>query len=78
MNAIPLDTTIEVAKRQYEILRRLGPETRLRMAFELSNNLRSVVEAGVKLRHNDYDKKEIQQEVLRLMVGETLFKQMRS
>ena len=78
MNAIPLDTTIEAARKQFEILRKLGPEVRLKMAFELSNNLRSIVEAGVKLRHPDYEEQEIQHEVLRLMIGDTLFKQMHS
>ena len=76
MNAISLDTTIEAAKKQYDILRKLGPEARLIMTFELSDNLRSVVEAGVKLRHPDYDEQRIEQRVLRLMIGETLFKKM--
>ena len=76
MNAIPLDTTIETAKKQYDILRKLGPEARLKMAFELSDDLRSIVEAGVRLRHIDYNEQEIEQEVFRLMIGETLFKQM--
>jgi len=77
MDAIPSDTTIEAARKQFEILRRLGPEVRAKMAFELSDNLRSLVEAGVRLRHGDFDEQRVQQEVLRLMVGETLFRQMR-
>ena len=72
-----MDTTIEAARKQFEILRRLGPEVRAKMAFELSDNLRSLVEAGVRLRHGDFDEQRVQQEVLRLMVGETLFRQMR-
>ena len=76
MNPIPADTTIEAARKQFEILRRLGPEVRAKMAFELSDNLRSLVEAGVRLRHGDFDEQRVQQEVLRLMVGETLFRQM--
>jgi len=75
MDAIPADTTIEAARKQFEILRRLGPEVRAKMAFELSDNLRSLVEAGVRLRHPDFDEQRVQQEVLRLMVGETLFRQ---
>ncbi len=75
MDAILSDTTIEAARKQFEILRRLGPEVRAKMAFELSNNLRSLVEAGVRLRHGDFDEQRVQQEVLRLMVGETLFRQ---
>jgi len=75
MNAIPADTTIEAAKKQFEILRRLDAQTRVKMAFELSDNLRSIVEAGVRFRHGDYNEQEIKQQVIRLMLGETLFKQ---
>jgi hypothetical protein len=75
MNAIPADTTIEAARKQFEILRRLGPEVRLKMAFEMSDNLRSIVESGVRGRNPDYDEQKIKQEVLRLMIGEALFKQ---
>ena len=75
MNTIPADTTIEAVRKQNEILRRLGPEKRLKMAFELSDNLRSIVEAGVRERNPDYDEETIRQEVLRLMIGDSLFKQ---
>jgi len=75
MNTIPADTTIEAVRKQFEILRRLGPEVRLKMAFELSDNLRGIVEAGVRGRNPGYDERKIRQEVLRLMIGEALFKQ---
>lgn len=75
MNPIPADTTIEAARKQFEILRRLDAETRLKMAFELSDNLRSIVEAGVRLRHGDWDEQKINRQVVYLMIGETLFKQ---
>lgn len=75
MNVIPADTTLEAARKQFEILRRLGPEARLKMAFKLSDNLRSIVEAGVKERNPNYDEQKIKQEVLRLMIGEALFRQ---
>ncbi len=73
MDAIPSDTTVDAARKQFEILRRLGPEVRAKIAFELSDNLRSLVEAGVRLRHPDYNEQKIKQEVLRLMIGEELF-----
>ncbi len=75
MDAIPSDTTIEAARKQFEILRRLGPEARLKIAFELSDNLRSLVEAGVRQRHPDFDEQRVQQEVLRLMIGDELFQE---
>ena len=73
MDVIPSDTTIEAARKEFEILRRLGPEGRARMTFELSNNLRQTVESGVRQRHPDYDEQEIGREVLRLMIGDQLF-----
>ncbi|NQT04348.1 MAG: hypothetical protein HQ580_20145 [Planctomycetes bacterium] len=75
MNTIPADTTIEAVRKQFEILRRLGPEVRLKMAFGLSDNLRSIVEAGVRGRNPSYDEQKTKQEVLRLMIGDVLFKQ---
>jgi len=75
MNAIPADTTLEAARKQFEILRRLGPEVRLKMAFEMSDNLRQIVEDGVRDRHPDFDEKKIQLEVLRLMIGDKLYRQ---
>ena len=73
MNMIPADTTIEAIRKQIEVLRRMGPEARLKMAFELSDNLRNIVEAGVRERHSDYDEQQIRQEVLRLMIGDRLY-----
>jgi len=75
MNMIPADTTIEAARKQIEILRRMGPQARLKTAFELSDNIRNIVEAGVRSRNPSYDEQQIKQEVLRLMVGDALFKQ---
>ncbi len=75
MNAMPSDTSIEAARKQFEILRKMDAETRLKMAFELSDNIRSVVEAGVRLRYPQYDEQKVNRQVMRLMIGEFLFKQ---
>ena len=75
MNIIPSDTTIEAAVRQFEILRKLDINARAEMTFQLSNNLRRVVEAGVRKRHPDYDEQTVKKVVLRLMIGERLFRQ---
>ena len=75
MNGIPADTTLEAARKEFEILRKLGPDARARMAFELSDNLRDRVEAGIRHRHPDFSEKEVKLEVLRLMIGDKLYKQ---
>jgi hypothetical protein len=76
MNGIPADTTLEAAKKEFEILRRLGPEVRAGMALEMSDGLRRIVEAGIRHRHPDFDEKKVEMEVLRLMVGDKLYRQM--
>jgi hypothetical protein len=75
MNAMPSYTSIEAARRQFEILRKMDAETRLKMAFELSDNIRSIVEAGVRLRHPEYDEKQVHRQVTRHMIGERLFRE---
>jgi len=76
MNGIPADTTLDAARKEFEILRRLGPDVRARMAFDMSDSLRRIVEAGVRHRHPDFDEKKIKLEVLRLMIGDKLYRQM--
>lgn len=75
MDTIPSDTTIEAAIKQFEILRKLDINARAEMTFQLSNNLRRIVEAGVRQRHPDYDDETVKRAVLRLMIGERLFRQ---
>ena len=76
MNGLPADTTLEAARKEFEILRRLGPEVRARMAIEMSDGLRRLVEAGIRQRHPDFNQKRIKLEVLRLMIGDKLYRQM--
>jgi hypothetical protein len=75
MNIIPADTSIEAAVKQIEVLRRMDISARAAMTFQLSDNLRQIVEDGVRLRLGDCDEQKIRQEVIRLMIGDALFKQ---
>jgi hypothetical protein len=67
------DTTLEAARIQFSIFRRIGIAGRAQMAIELSDNLRKLVEAGVRHRHPDYSDKMVQLAVHRLTIGEKLF-----
>jgi hypothetical protein len=69
------DTTAEALAVQFRVLRQIGPARRLAMMFELSDNLRSLVEAGVRHRHPDWNDRTIEREVIRLMIGDDLFRQ---
>jgi hypothetical protein len=69
------DTTPEALAVQFRILRRLGPAGRLAMMFELSDNLRQIVKDGVRHHHPDWDDRTVEREVIRLMIGNDLFRQ---
>lgn len=74
MNLIPADTTIDALRKQFEILQRLGIEGRAEMTFELSDNLRQITESGVRLRHPEYNNREVRREVLRITLGDELYR----
>ena len=74
MNLIPADTTIDALRKQFEILERLGIEGRAEMTFELSDNLRQITESGVRSRHPEYNDREVQREVLRITLGDELYR----
>lgn len=77
MNLIPQDTTIEAARIRFSILRKIGPAGWAKMVIELSDGLRTTTESGVRQRHPEYDDKMVRLAVLRLTVGELLFRQCR-
>ena len=70
---IPADTTMEAARVQIEIFRRMPPERRLELALQMSTNLRKVAASGVLSRHPNYSKDEVRLAVARLTLGEELF-----
>jgi hypothetical protein len=75
LEIVPKDTTIEAARIQFSILRKMGMEGRARMAFELSDALRSITESGVRQRHPDYDENMVRLAAIRIAIGEELFRQ---
>ncbi|MHC4259496.1 MAG: hypothetical protein ACYSTF_03655 [Planctomycetota bacterium] len=72
---IPHDTSIDAARKQIEILRRIGMEGRAKMTFELSDNMRQTVEDGVRHRHPDWEPQRVNREVVHLMLGDRLFQE---
>lgn len=69
------DTTPEALAVQFQILRRMGPAGRAAMMFDLCDNLRTLVAAGVRHRHPQWDDRAVEREVIRLMIGDDLFRQ---
>jgi len=58
---------------QRELFRKLGPEGRVLVAAEMSDENRELVADGVRDRHPEYDETSVRLAVLRLVLGERLF-----
>ena len=74
MNWISRDTTIEAARKQIEILRKMSSQKRALISFELSDNVRQIAIAGIKKLHPDFTDSQIKMELLRRTVGDELFR----
>ena len=75
MNVIASDTSLDAMIEQFKVLRRIGITGRAEMMFELSKSVRRITESGVRHRHPDYTEEQIRREVVRLMIGDKLFKE---
>ena len=74
---LPKDTTIEAMSIRFNILKKLGITGRVKMVIDLSDGLRSIIEAGVRHRHPEYGDELVKLAVLRIMLGEDLFSQLK-
>lgn len=63
------DTTPEAAAVQLAIQRRLGPEGRFELAYELSQMTRQLAEIGIRERNPTLTDREVRQELIRIRYG---------
>ena len=70
---LPHDTKNDAFIKQIEVLRKMGISGRAQMTFELSDNLRSTVESGIRQRHPNYNEEQVKLAVFRLVLDKTLF-----
>ena len=74
LTAVPADTSPEAAWVQIEAFRRMQPQKRLRMVLQLGDSLRAIVASGVRSRHPDFTAEQVKLEVIRLTLGDDLFR----
>lgn len=74
-SVLPLDTTPEALRAYYGHLQRLGPTGRWDLMFRLQAQHRDWLAAGVRSRHPEYSAEQVRLAVIRLTVGEELFRQ---
>jgi hypothetical protein len=75
VEGIPADTTPEAAAVQLEIYRQMHPLQRLELALSMGDTGRSLATAGVRSRHPEYSDEQVRLAVIRLTLGEELFRE---
>jgi hypothetical protein len=55
-----------------QVYRRMSPEARVRVAFEMSEDMRSIALEGIRSRHPEYDDARARRALFRLLLGEDL------
>jgi hypothetical protein len=70
----PSDTSPEAWRVVLDGIRRMTPEERIRRAFELSQMVRSLAEAGLRRRYPQAGDREIFLRMARLTLGDDLFR----
>lgn len=69
MNPVALDTAPCQLERYYELLRRLTPAERLRIASAATRRMRAVAEAGIRARYPRASQAEVRAELIELLYG---------
>jgi len=69
----PADTSQDAWDVARESWARLGPEGRLRAAFEASEFIRDVAREEIRARNPDYDEEKVARELFRRIYGAALF-----
>lgn len=73
IKALPLDTNINAKKAQIIAIRNMSVSRRAELFFEMNENQRQILAAGVRQRHPDYSDQDVNLAVIRLMLGDDLF-----
>ncbi len=71
---LPADTSLEAIRVQHAVYRRMPPEQRLRLMCQMADSARAVAAEGVRARHPDYTVRQVELAVIRLRLGEELFR----
>lgn len=63
----PLDTSIDIYRRQVATYRSMAPAERLRLAAEMSADVRTLAEAGIRRRHPEWSAEARAEELRRII-----------
>lgn len=63
------DTSPEAARIQVDVLRRMSPERRLQLAFEMSEMVRDLARARIRAHHPDFNDAQVHDELIWELYG---------
>jgi hypothetical protein len=66
------DTTDEARAVQIAAFRAMTPSRRVEVAFQLSDDVRTLARSGIRLRHPEFDEPQVHHEFLRILYGPEL------
>ena len=67
--AAPRDTHDDAWARQMAAFRAMQPQDRLQLALTMSDEVREIAIAGIRVRHPDWTAKQVQEELEELTLG---------
>lgn len=73
-NLIAEDTDLGAFTAQVQLYRRLGPEGRVALAVQLSEQAREISKAGIQMRHPDYSEDDLAHALYRMLLGDDLYR----
>jgi hypothetical protein len=68
-HSMAFDTSPAITESHHRLYREIGESGRARLAVEMSDLLRDLAIAGVRLRHPEYDEEQLLAEVLAVFYG---------
>jgi hypothetical protein len=69
----PIDTSVEARKRQLDAYRAMTPDARLRLADQMSAEIRSLARSGIRARNaTDVSEAALDAELARILLGPEL------
>jgi len=67
------DTSEKIEKVQIEILKKMKPEQKLKLALKLFETEKKLLLEGIRTRHPEYNKNKVKLALIKIFLGDELF-----
>ena len=70
---IPRDTSVNVAKLLFSLIKKRNASEKLRFTTQLSDGLMALSKQGIRNRHPDYTEQQVTEAYLKIILEKTLY-----